>query len=134
MLKPGGLLYLALPDKRFSFDSDRPVTPFAHIEDDFRSDRKVEDLSVYEDWTTHVRKTADPVELHREQKNIHFHVWTQSEILEMFIEARRRLEMPLEIEWAAKNGGEFIVLVRKYDGAEEEHEAAKKSKEGMRRP
>lgn len=134
VLRPGGLLFLALPDKRFSFDRERPITPFSHIADDFRIDRKVEDLSVYEDWTTHVRKNGDPVQLHKEQKNIHFHVWTQAEILEMFVEARRTLELPLEIEWSAKNGGEFITLLRKYDGEDEERDAARESAAGMRRP
>lgn len=134
VLRPGGLLFLALPDKRFSFDRERPITPFSHIADDFRIDRKVEDLSVYEDWTTHVRKNGDPVQLHKEQKNIHFHVWTQAEILEMFVEARRTLELPLEIEWSAKNGGEFITLLRKYDGEDEERDAARESAAGMKRP
>ena len=106
------------------------------MEDDFKRNRTVEDLPVYEEWTRCVRKKDDPVELHRIQKNIHFHVWTQSEILEMFIEARRRLAMPFEIEWAAKNGREFIVLVRKYGEAEqaEEQESAKKSAEDLKRP
>ncbi|MCB1230170.1 MAG: class I SAM-dependent methyltransferase [Verrucomicrobiae bacterium] len=136
VLKPGGLIFLALPDKRFTFDVERPITPFDHIEEDFRIDRTEEDLSVYEDWTTHVGKNSDPVRFHKEQKNIHFHVWTQSEILEMFIEARRRLEMPFEIEWAAKNGGEFIVLVRKYGQLEEaiEKEISEKSFNDLKRP
>lgn len=135
VLKPGGMLFLALPDKRFSFDRDRAVTPFAHIEEDFRLGRTEEDLSVYEDWTTHVRKGEDPVEFHRIQKNIHFHVWTQAEILEMFVEARRRLGMPLEIEWAVKNGTEFIVILRKYLLADEEceKEAARQAFENAKR-
>ena len=111
--RPGGLLFITLPDKRFTFDAKRPVTPFAHIEEDFKIDRKVEDLEVYELWAKYVREGADPIALHRNQNNIHFHAWTQWEILEMFIEAGRRLGFPLEIEWAAKSGGEFIVLLRK---------------------
>ena len=27
VLKTGGILYMAVPDKRFTFDKDRPVTP-----------------------------------------------------------------------------------------------------------
>lgn len=133
VLRPGGLLFLTLPDKRFTFDIDRPITPFSHIEDDFRINRVVEDLAAYEDWTTNVRKSGDPVQLHKDQKNIHFHAWTQAEILEMFIEARRRLGMPLEIEWAAKNEGEFIVLLRKYNGEPDEIVAARRSAEELNR-
>jgi ubiquinone/menaquinone biosynthesis C-methylase UbiE len=35
VLKPGGVLYLAIPDKRNSFDADRPVTPLAHLMRDY---------------------------------------------------------------------------------------------------
>ena len=34
VLKTGGILFLALPDKRFTFDKDRPVTPNAHLYQD----------------------------------------------------------------------------------------------------
>ena len=36
VLKPGGVLYLSLPDKRFSFDVDRPVTTVEHVLRDYR--------------------------------------------------------------------------------------------------
>lgn len=127
VLRPGGLLFITLPDKRFSFDVKRPVTPFSHVEKDFLQERTVEDLEVYEEWTRCVRPAQNSEELHAQQKNIHFHVWTQGEILEMFVEARRRLEFPLEIEWAAKNGGEFIVLLRKYEDAESGTEAGEEA-------
>lgn len=35
VLKPGGWLYLVVPDKRFTFDHPRTVTPAAHMLDDF---------------------------------------------------------------------------------------------------
>lgn len=35
ILKPGGLLYLVVPDKRFTFDAPRPVTTTAHLLHDF---------------------------------------------------------------------------------------------------
>ena len=31
VLRPGGVLYMAVPDKRFTFDVDRPVTPLEHL-------------------------------------------------------------------------------------------------------
>src|SRR5512137_1946907 len=31
VLRPEGILYLALPDKRYTFDRGRPVTPLAHL-------------------------------------------------------------------------------------------------------
>ena len=35
VLKLGGVLYLAVPDKRFTFDADRPCTTIDHIMRDF---------------------------------------------------------------------------------------------------
>ena len=35
VLKSNGVLYLALPDKRFTFDQDRPVTPYEHLKRDY---------------------------------------------------------------------------------------------------
>ena len=35
VLRPGGWLYLVVPDQRFTFDHPRPTTPSAHLLDDF---------------------------------------------------------------------------------------------------
>ena len=37
VIKPGGMLYLALPDKRYTFDRERPVTPLDHLWTDHRT-------------------------------------------------------------------------------------------------
>lgn len=39
VLRPGGWLYLVVPDKRFTFDHPRPVTSAAHMLEDFRAAR-----------------------------------------------------------------------------------------------
>jgi SAM-dependent methyltransferase len=36
VLRPGGVFMLVLPDKRFTYDHPRPVTPLAHLIDDER--------------------------------------------------------------------------------------------------
>jgi SAM-dependent methyltransferase len=45
VLKPGGTLVLVLPDKRFTFDRNRPVTGFDHIKWDFDHDTTEHDLT-----------------------------------------------------------------------------------------
>lgn len=39
VLRPGGWLYLVVPDQRFTFDHPRPTTPSAHLLDDFACGR-----------------------------------------------------------------------------------------------
>ena len=34
VLRPNGILYLALPDKRFTFDAGRAVTSYEHLKRD----------------------------------------------------------------------------------------------------
>lgn len=112
VLRPGGLLFIALPDKRYTFDVLRPVTPFSNPAEDFRNNRRVEPLEMYHEFENAVND-RDGQETFDKQANIHFHAWTQGEILELFIEARRTFNLPLEIELAGRNGIEFIVLLRK---------------------
>jgi SAM-dependent methyltransferase len=45
VLKPGGTLLLVLPDKRFTFDRNRPVTTFDHIKWDFENNTTEHDLT-----------------------------------------------------------------------------------------
>ncbi|MEY4483424.1 MAG: hypothetical protein RL693_876 [Verrucomicrobiota bacterium] len=112
VLRPGGLLFISLPDKRYTFDILRPITPFSNPADDYRTNRKIEPLETYLDFCPQFNR-HDAKEAHEKQENIHFHSWTQGEILELFVEAKRTFKMPLEIELAARNGIEFIVLLRK---------------------
>ena len=39
-LKPGGSLFLVIPDKRYTFDFQRPLTTFGQLLEDFLSERQ----------------------------------------------------------------------------------------------
>ena len=45
ILKPGGLLLLVLPDKRYNFDHNRKTTNFEHLVEDFKNNITEEDLT-----------------------------------------------------------------------------------------
>jgi SAM-dependent methyltransferase len=49
VLNPGGVLILALPDKRHNFDRLRPDTTLAHLIEDYRSGLGEEDRTHYEE-------------------------------------------------------------------------------------
>ena len=66
VLKPGGVLYLALPDKRCSFDVDRPVTPFEHLLRDYHEGPAWSRRQHFEEWTRLVNKVLDDEEAERQ--------------------------------------------------------------------
>jgi SAM-dependent methyltransferase len=123
VLKPGGIVYMAIPDKRFTFDRKREVTPFAHIREDYLRGPEWSDRAHFEDWALRVREFPDEEARQRyveeclaKLENIHFHVWTQAEIVEMFLGMRREFGFPLEMEAAIQNGHEVVVVLRKSGG------------------
>lgn len=93
VLQPGGILYLAVPDKRFTFDQVRPVTPFAHVWRDYQEGPAWSRSAHFEEWARHcwqVDRQKSEVEIlaqarHFEAINysVHFHVWSPTEILEI---------------------------------------------------
>ena len=130
-LKPGGVLFYAVPDKRFTFDFRRPVTPLAHMVADYEQGPEISRREHYEEWTRLVIgedrllggartqaaseewATAKARELEETAYSIHMHVWTQAEFLDLMLEVRRRTEAGFDIEAAARQGIEFMVILRK---------------------
>ncbi|RBP45300.1 methyltransferase family protein [Roseimicrobium gellanilyticum] len=121
VLRTGGRLFIALPDKRFTFDVKRPITPFEHVLRDYRINREVEEREMYEEYRDFVDASFDVDKALRTRADIHHHVWTQAEVLEFFTEARRRLGWPLEIEFFGKQGIEVVLVLQKIDPVHEDH-------------
>jgi len=120
VLNHDGILYLAIPDKRFTFDKERALTPFEHLKRDYEEGPDWSDRMHYEEWIQLVEGVQDLEKFQRRVKkyldkqiNIHFHVWTQREILEMFLRLKQDCHFPIEIEFIGKNGLEVILILRK---------------------
>lgn len=123
VLKPGGHIFMAIPDKRYTFDRKRQITPFEHIREDYVRGPEWSDRAHYEDWARNVREfpTEEATVKYINEclaalANIHFHVWTQVEIVEMFLGMRREFEFPIDMEAAIQNGHEVVVVLRKSGG------------------
>jgi SAM-dependent methyltransferase len=123
-LKPGGILFYAVPDKRFTFDYQRPVTPLEHMVADYEQGPERSRGEHYEEWTRLVPGQIHPDasdeetagrarELDAEDYSIHMHVWTQAEFLAMILDVRARTDGVFDIEAAARQGIEFMVVLRK---------------------
>lgn len=119
VVRHGHFVYIALPDKRYLYiDIDRPITKFEHIEEDYLKGPESSKKSHFEDWVTYVDKIQNKKE--KEAKvaalismdySIHFHVWTQNEIMEFLIKAKKYF--PFEVEMIYKNGHEIIFILTK---------------------
>jgi SAM-dependent methyltransferase len=119
VLKPGGVLYMAVPDKRCTFDCDRPVTPLEHLIRDYTEGPEWSMCPHFEEWARLVDKVSEnDVAAHAKflaeiNYSIHFHVWTQVEFLELLLYCQSNLYFPIEIELLQKNNIEFIVVLSK---------------------
>jgi SAM-dependent methyltransferase len=123
VLRPKGVIYLAVPDKRHTFDSDRPVTEFEHVLRDFDEGPEVSRRDHFEEWARLVdRVPEDEVprraeQLMEQEYSIHFHVWTQREALELLTALRERLHLDFDIELMERIEYEVVFVLRKGAGS-----------------
>jgi SAM-dependent methyltransferase len=117
VLRPGGVLYLALPDARMSFDSERPRTTVEHLLQDHRIGPQVSRREHYEECARFIEghqgdgiaRRAD--EMEAEGLCPHFHVWEPV----TFASLLAALEFPFAMELIQASVGEFITILRKTD-------------------
>ena len=116
VLRPGGILYVAIPDKRYTFDRDRPVTPIEHLLRDNREGPAWSRRQHFEEWTRLVSKISDNGKAAREVDDlmakrapIHFHVWTQAEMLEMLAALRTFRAFDIELMFRRDNEVIFVL-------------------------
>lgn len=119
-LKPGGILFYAVPDKRFTFDFRREPTPLEHMVADHEQGPERSRREHYEEWARLVvpeESGDDPdrraTELEEMGYSVHMHVWTQADFVRLILECRERFDQPFDIEATAQRGIEFIVVLRK---------------------
>jgi SAM-dependent methyltransferase len=120
VLRPNGIAYLALPEKRSTFDKNREITSLEHL---IRDHEEGPDWSLpghYEEWVrvvdgltgeAHANKVQAMLDL---RSNIHFHVWDFAAMLELFSYIEREESFHLGIENATLNNlVEVVWILRK---------------------
>jgi SAM-dependent methyltransferase len=101
-VKPGGIIYMIVPDRRLTFDCGRARTPLAHLLEDFDRGTTASDATHIDEFFERVDmrqfnpalKGADAAAFREEQRqahhraaregreiNIHFHVFEQRDVL-----------------------------------------------------
>ncbi len=119
VVRPGGVLYVAVPDKRLTFDRDRPMTPLSHLISNHEQEPERSLRDHLEEWarlvdrvpTERVAAWAD--ELHRTGYSIHYHVWSPPELLELVIWSGRDGALPFTPELFLQRKEEMILILRK---------------------
>jgi predicted SAM-dependent methyltransferase len=120
VVRPGGTIFLAIPDKRFTFDAKRPVTPYNHVANDYVAGPEASDEQHYRESSHDLTQFQDETEgrnrlaeFFARRTNVHFHAWTQREIIELLLNVQRDFGLAFEIEMIARNGAELIIVLRK---------------------
>jgi predicted SAM-dependent methyltransferase len=120
VLKNDGILFMCVPDKRYTFDSERTVTPFEHLVKDYTDGPSWSREGHFREWVRHVEHVANEGEaearvrhLMETKYSIHYHVWTEMEMMEMFVRLKERFQVPLEPELMSKSNGEVVWILSK---------------------
>lgn len=126
VLKKGGIVFMAIPDKRFTFDLNRDLTTMDHFIRDYKEGPAWSEQDHYEDfvrkteWSKNAKTDEDIQNVIRHLKSInfsiHFHVWSHPTMIDFFQMLRKDLLFPFEIELSVAphhNGHESIFILRK---------------------
>lgn len=121
VLRPAGIVYLALPDQRQTFDRGRRLTSLAHLLDQHRTGAAADHRwDHYLEWARHVDRRGPDSEKHARTLmergySIHFHVWRADTFLDFFYAARREFDLDFELLDFARMESpedlEFIVVL-----------------------
>ena len=114
VLRPGGVLFITLPDARHSFDARRERTTVEHLLRDHDEGPAVSRQGHYEEWAhviegaTGARVAERAAEFAAEDARHHFHVWE----LDDFLALLRAIDLPCDLEAAIASDAEFAVVLR----------------------
>lgn len=121
VLKPGGLIYLIVPDKRYTFDKSRARTSLEHMILDYREPSDERDFIHFLDFAKKVGgKTGESAvkeaqDLVERDYSIHYHVFTPDDMTGLLEWFSKNIE-PLEIRdgpCKSPQSDEFHYLLRK---------------------
>lgn len=119
VLRPGGIVLLALPDRRTGIDERRAPTALEHLLADRADGGAGSRAQHYREWAElvdlplgHVHPddvARHAASLERGQYSIHFHCWTLEELLAQL----PAFALPAEVVAARPNRHEFLLALRR---------------------
>lgn len=121
-LRPGGAIYMAVPDKRYCFDSMRPSTTFDHLRADRVDGGAASRIAHFAEFArySHYQGKAPEAEVQALAQHwldvdysIHFHVWTFDEFGEFLRGMITEYIPEMELEEAALSIDEGLFVLRR---------------------
>ncbi len=120
VLRKDGILFMCVPDKRYTFDNERSVTPFEHLVRDHTEGPAWSRLVHFQEWVRHVEHVNNQQEAEARVRHlldtsysIHYHVWSEMEMVELVLKLRERFSLPVELELLLKGKGEVVLILSK---------------------
>ena len=125
VVRPGGRLFIAIPDKRYTFDKQRVITPLDHFIKDYTEGPSWSEQEHYIDFVSNTehgvnKSTSEILEVVEKlkQKNwsIHYHVWDHQAMIKMFCMVKDTLGFQFEILVAVaaqQDNNESIFILQK---------------------
>jgi SAM-dependent methyltransferase len=120
-LRKEGVLYMAIPNKQYTFDKPRDITPYEHLLEEHKDKSKSKFRKAHTEEA--VRLTIDELrpsdipskvqEILDSGFRIHYHVWGQPGMTELFVRLAQDFKINLEIDALMKNEHEVIYVLRK---------------------
>jgi SAM-dependent methyltransferase len=123
-LAPGGALLLRVPDKRYTFDTQRARTQLAQLIEEYNHPERFDRRAYYADWVQNVKDGNPETEaVEREVRrlmetdySIHFHVWIDEDLREIIDYTRQawHFDWKLVVFWGAHfYRKEAVLLLRR---------------------
>ncbi len=125
VLRAGGIAYLAIPDKRFTFDKDRSETGPEHLLKDYKEGPAGSRKEHFNEWVRKVEKIKDEEAVRGKTEylmgigySIHFHVFTQNGMLGLIAAARAAAGVEFELRLFVSLGAEMVFVLEKAGGGD----------------
>ncbi len=118
--RENGIVYISIPDKHYTFDIFRPVTPLSHLIRDNEAGANCSYDEHHYEYVRWVSKGISPdkidgqiKELKKTGYSIHYHAWRQFEMLELLTYLGREKGFPILCESILRGEVELHVVLRK---------------------
>jgi SAM-dependent methyltransferase len=118
VLRPQGILYLAVPDKRATFDKQRPCTEWRVLKETYSLGKRLDRDVLYREWVELVMKLRDGAEqaarkLTEEHYSIHFNVWDLDALLDFLWRSKSEIKLPFDLAAIVSSENETILVLER---------------------